>query len=156
MKKIVLHTRSWLASSINPISLYLLMRAIWATWQHKEVMLSYIKRHKLVDEIFLFEETSMYTAVLNHFEKISQLFCKYSILSVLSFDEILYFKIHKELITSEMFNNFVDSLLDCMNPFPQSNSVLICDNASIHYSEAFWEMIEAWWALFFELCNKRC
>ena len=35
-------------------------------------------------------------------------------------------------ITQDDFNNFVDGLLDEMNPYPGRNSVLVMDNASIH------------------------
>ena len=45
--------------------------------------------------------------------------------------------------TAELFNDFIDGLLDNMNPFPGRNSVIIMDNASIHKSEVLRPMIEA-------------
>lgn len=43
----------------------------------------------------------------------------------------------------EDFNAFVDGLLDEMNPFPEKNSVLVMDNASIHKSPELRDMIES-------------
>jgi len=37
---------------------------------------------------------------------------------------------------------FVDGLLDHMNPWPQKNSVVVMDNASIHKVEGIRELIE--------------
>jgi transposase len=44
--------------------------------------------------------------------------------------------------TSASFNGFIDGLLDNMNPFPQTNSVIVMDNASIHKSAHLEEMIQ--------------
>lgn len=44
--------------------------------------------------------------------------------------------------TAASFNKFIEGLLDHMNPFPQKNSVIIMDNASIHKSDELREMIE--------------
>ena len=41
-----------------------------------------------------------------------------------------------------MFNQFIDLLLDNMNPYPQKNSVIVMDNASIHKSPQLRGMIE--------------
>lgn len=65
-------------------------------------------------------------------------------LPALSLDGILYLEVHKDSITAGVFDNFVDNLLDHMNPFPGPNSVLVCDNASIHHSENIHEMVEDW------------
>ena len=61
----------------------------------------------------------------------------------MSLDGILHLDIQDHSYTSADFNSFVDGLLDNMNPFPQSNSVLIMDNASIHKSAALEEMVLA-------------
>jgi len=42
-----------------------------------------------------------------------------------------------------MFNDFVDGLLDNMNPFPGRNSVVVMDNASIHKSAELEEVVHA-------------
>ncbi|THU97005.1 hypothetical protein K435DRAFT_663402 [Dendrothele bispora CBS 962.96] len=68
---------------------------------------------------------------------------RYSMLPALSLDGILHLEVKKKSYTSESFNAFIDTLLDNMNPFPQNNSVLIMDNASIRKSAELREMIEA-------------
>lgn len=55
----------------------------------------------------------------------------------------LHLDIQNMSYTAAMFNDFVDTLLDNMNPFPMQNSVLVMDNASHHISVALQELIEA-------------
>ncbi len=69
--------------------------------------------------------------------------CRYSILPALSLDGILHLDICDGSYTSATFNAFIDGLLNCMNPFPQQNSVLVIDNANIHKSVELREMVEA-------------
>jgi hypothetical protein len=45
--------------------------------------------------------------------------------------------------TGEEFWEYVDILLDNMNPYLQRNSVLVMDNASAHHFKGLQEMIEA-------------
>jgi hypothetical protein len=54
---------------------------------------------------------------------------------------VLQLDVRDHSYTSETFNGFVDGLLDNMNPFPDRNSVLVMDNASIHKSVALEEMV---------------
>lgn len=60
----------------------------------------------------------------------------------MSLDGILYLAIQDQPYTAIQFNSFIDALLDGMNPFPQPNSVIIMDNASIHKSAELREMVE--------------
>ncbi|KII84378.1 hypothetical protein PLICRDRAFT_117848, partial [Plicaturopsis crispa FD-325 SS-3] len=73
---------------------------------------------------------------------------KYSILPALSLDGILHLDVQPRSYTSVLYNDFVSGLLDTMNPFPQRNSVVVMDNASIHKSQALQDLafsaIKAW------------
>ncbi|PPR02227.1 hypothetical protein CVT24_011455 [Panaeolus cyanescens] len=68
---------------------------------------------------------------------------RYSILPALSLDGVLHLDVINRSYTQELFDGFIDGLLDNMNPFPARNSVIVMDNASIHKSQALREMIEA-------------
>ncbi len=67
---------------------------------------------------------------------------RYSMLPALSLDGILHLEVLDRSFTAELFNEFVDGLLDNMNPFPAQNSVLVMDNASIHKSVRLQQMVE--------------
>ena len=67
---------------------------------------------------------------------------RYSILPVLSLDGILHLDIQNSSFTAATFYDFVDGLLDNMNPFPLRNSVVVMDNASIHHGVGVWDLIE--------------
>lgn len=60
----------------------------------------------------------------------------------MSLDGILHLAIQDCPYTAVQFNSFVEALLDTMNPFPQRNSVIIMDNASIHKSQELRELVE--------------
>jgi hypothetical protein len=70
---------------------------------------------------------------------------RYSILPALSPDGILHLDVRDYSFTSATFNQFIDTLLDNMNPFPQKNSVVVMDNASIHKSVHIAEMNGGRW-----------
>jgi len=67
---------------------------------------------------------------------------RYSMLPALSLNGILHLDVREQSYTGASFNAFIDGLLDVMNPFPQKNSVIVMDNASIHKSEELRPMIE--------------
>lgn len=69
---------------------------------------------------------------------------RFSVLPALSLDGILAVKIVEGSFTTELFKNFIDGLLDHMNPFPGPNSVIIMDNCRIHRAQAIRDMIEEW------------
>ncbi|KAJ7108312.1 hypothetical protein C8R44DRAFT_596825, partial [Mycena epipterygia] len=58
---------------------------------------------------------------------------RYSILPAISLDGVLHIDIIARSWTAVEFRNYLDVLLDVMNPFPQDNSVLVMDNASVHH-----------------------
>lgn len=60
----------------------------------------------------------------------------------MSMDGILHLAIQDCPYTAIQFNSFIEALLDNMNPFPQPNSVIVMDNASIHKSPELRQMIE--------------
>ena len=60
----------------------------------------------------------------------------------MSLDGIIGIEVLDCSFTAATFNNFIKGLLDQMSPWPQKNSVIIMDNASIHKSEELQQMIE--------------
>ncbi|EGN96981.1 hypothetical protein SERLA73DRAFT_58381, partial [Serpula lacrymans var. lacrymans S7.3] len=66
------------------------------------------------------------------------------ILPAISLDGVLHLDIIKESWRAVTFYCFIEGLLDSMSPFPQKNSVIILDNASIHHSSELRELVEAW------------
>ena len=57
----------------------------------------------------------------------------YSILPALSADGIIYSEIRKGAFDGPSFVEFIDHLLDYMNPWPAARSVLMMDNCAIHH-----------------------
>jgi hypothetical protein len=57
---------------------------------------------------------------------------KYSILPALSLDGILHLKVVENAVTGNIFCQFIEDLLPCMNEWPLPHSVLVVDNAAIH------------------------
>ncbi|TFK57963.1 hypothetical protein BDN72DRAFT_749356, partial [Pluteus cervinus] len=57
---------------------------------------------------------------------------RYSMLPALSLDGILYTKVQDHTFDGDDFHEFIEELLDHMQPWPLPNSVLVADNASIH------------------------
>ena len=74
--------------------------------------------------------------------------CRFSVLPALSLDGILTVKIVEGSFTTEWFKQFIDGLLDHMNPFPGPNSVIVMDNCRIHRVQAIRDMIEEWLVTF--------
>jgi transposase len=68
---------------------------------------------------------------------------RYSILPAISLDGVLHLDILTRSWTGIEFRQYLDILLDNMNPYPQNNSVLIMDNASVHHFDGVREMVEA-------------
>jgi hypothetical protein len=52
-------------------------------------------------------------------------------------------KIVESSFTAARFYEFIDGLLDHMEPFPCKNSVIVMDNAHIHKDPAILELIES-------------
>ncbi|KAG1905523.1 uncharacterized protein F5891DRAFT_943561, partial [Suillus fuscotomentosus] len=64
------------------------------------------------------------------------------ILPAISLDGVLHLDIQDRPYTAATFNEFIEGLFDNMNPFPQKNSVIMMDNASIHKLAYLEEMIQ--------------
>jgi hypothetical protein len=67
---------------------------------------------------------------------------RYSVLPAMSLDGILFCNIQVGAYTADAFNHFAQAFLTRMNPFPQPNSVLVMDNASIHKSNQLVQLCE--------------
>ncbi|KDQ06621.1 hypothetical protein BOTBODRAFT_121246 [Botryobasidium botryosum FD-172 SS1] len=76
---------------------------------------------------------------------------RYSMLPALSLDGILHLDIQERSYNAQLFNEFIDGLLDNMNPFLGPNSVVVMDNASIHKSPELRAMFEARFYVFSSL-----
>jgi hypothetical protein len=68
---------------------------------------------------------------------------KYSILPALSLDGILHLKVIENAVTGNIFCQFIEDLLLCMNEWLLPHSVLIVDNAVIHKVAGICELVEA-------------
>ena len=60
----------------------------------------------------------------------------------MSLDGILHLAIQDCPYTAVQFNGFIEALLGNMNQFPQPNSAIVMDNASIHKSPELRQMVE--------------
>jgi hypothetical protein len=66
---------------------------------------------------------------------------KYSILPALSLDGILHLEVLDHSFSGKEFADFVEGVLNQMQPWPLPNSVLVMDNASIHKVPGIREMV---------------
>lgn len=66
---------------------------------------------------------------------------RYSILPALSLDGILNVDVVEGSFNKTLFAQFVEGTLDRMNPFPESNSVIVMDNCQIHHADFILQMI---------------
>ncbi len=96
-----------------------------------------------VGGIALFEGNGPSPLALNCREKSTHFPHRYSILPAISLDGLLFLLVLNRPFKAVDFNDFVDGLLDTMNPFPGPNSVIIMDNASIHKSQLLEPMVRA-------------
>ncbi|KAI9069406.1 hypothetical protein FKP32DRAFT_1544886, partial [Trametes sanguinea] len=65
------------------------------------------------------------------------------ILPAISLDGVLYMDILTRSWTADEFRKYLEALLTVMRPFPERNSVLVMDNASVHHFEGIRELVEA-------------
>lgn len=65
---------------------------------------------------------------------------RYQILPPYTQDGIIFARVFQGSTTAEVFEEFIEQLLPFMNPWPQKNSVLVTDNASIHHSARIKQM----------------
>ncbi|KAF8835127.1 hypothetical protein BDN67DRAFT_913576, partial [Paxillus ammoniavirescens] len=69
---------------------------------------------------------------------------RFSILPALSLrDGILYCDVVEGSFCTEMFTNFIEGLLENMQPYLAPNSVIVMDNCKIHKHPSIQNMIEA-------------
>lgn len=64
-------------------------------------------------------------------------------LAAMSVEGMVHLDIIPGAANGALFNIFIESLLEVMNPWPAKNSVLIMDNASIHKTAGIRELVEA-------------
>ena len=68
---------------------------------------------------------------------------RWSILPALGINGFLHFEVYHGSYNTDRFNDFVERLLEKMNPFPLPRSVLVLDNARIHHSDELQAMCAA-------------
>ena len=67
---------------------------------------------------------------------------RFSVLPALSLnDGILHCDIVEGSFDSQLFYQFIERLLDQMQPFPASNSVIVMDNCRIHKHPAILDLV---------------
>jgi transposase len=66
--------------------------------------------------------------------------CRYSLLPALTVNGIIYSHIKEGAYNGDQFMAWLEGLLEVMNPYPASNSVLILDNCRIHHVEGVEEL----------------
>ena len=64
---------------------------------------------------------------------------------------MLAVKVVEGSFNTELFTEFIEGLLDRMNPFPAKNSVIVMDNCRIHKDPAIVDMIHARYVLLIHL-----
>jgi hypothetical protein len=69
-------------------------------------------------------------------------FQRYSLLPALSLDRMIFAQLIEGSFMTDLFMNFMEGLLEHMNPFPNKNSVVVMDNAHIHRNPHIQNMIE--------------
>lgn len=68
---------------------------------------------------------------------------RYSMLPALTIGGIIYSHIKMGGYNGDQFIEWLEGLLQIMNPYPAPNSVLILDNCRIHHVEGVEELCEA-------------
>lgn len=71
------------------------------------------------------------------------IFSSSSVLPALSLDSVLHLDVKPRSWKGATLYHFVDPLLDKMNPYLATNSVIVMDNTSIHHSLEVQELVEA-------------
>lgn len=71
---------------------------------------------------------------------------RYSVLPAISLDGILDISVVEGSFNTRLFEDFVESLVGVMNPYPLANSVLILDNCKIHKSQYVADLCESRYA----------
>jgi hypothetical protein len=78
-----------------------------------------------------------------HLTPLLIVFNRYSLLPALAIDGVIHVKIVEGSFTTVLFHEFIEGLLDQMQPFPRPKSVIVMDNARIHKDPEIRELIEA-------------
>jgi hypothetical protein len=70
-------------------------------------------------------------------------FFSFSLLPAISFEDgVLHCDIIEGSFRTESFSQFLNQLLDHMQPYPASNSVVVMDNCAIHKNPSLRQMVE--------------
>ncbi|KAF8584515.1 hypothetical protein K439DRAFT_1345906, partial [Ramaria rubella] len=64
------------------------------------------------------------------------------VLPAISYKGILSTTVVEGSFNMCLFTEFIQGLLDCMQPFPAKNSVIVMDNCKIHKNPAIHELVQ--------------
>ncbi|EDR07154.1 uncharacterized protein LACBIDRAFT_299030 [Laccaria bicolor S238N-H82] len=79
------------------------------------------------------------------------------VVATLSINGMIHIKIVEGSFTASLFYEFIEGLLDKMQPFPLQNSVIVMDNACIHKDPHILDLIEECGMQYQGLCSLiRC
>ena len=133
--------QKWISASItNHSNLSSWVKAPSTTWQCSIPLPGLNDETVPATRNFLYRGTR---CVCNVFLTTQLIFGRYSILPVLSLDGILHVDVLNHMIDGANFLSFIKGLLEHMQPWPLPNSVLVMDNAMIHWVNGVWEMVKA-------------
>jgi hypothetical protein len=74
---------------------------------------------------------------------------RYSLLPAITVDGLIYSHIKVGGYNGEEFLEYIDGLMDHMNPYPALRSILVIDNCRIHHVFGVEELCEARYVLSF-------
>ncbi|KAF8574858.1 hypothetical protein K439DRAFT_1371383, partial [Ramaria rubella] len=72
---------------------------------------------------------------------------RYSVLPAISYKGILSTKVVKGSFNMCLFMEFIQGLVDRMQPVPAKNSVIVMDNCKIHKNPAIRELVQEWYVI---------
>jgi hypothetical protein len=127
-------------------SSYLLMRVQWTTEQHTEaehrqsVAKKLPERHSSVVGGGVHLLLPLNDMLIHFFYSF-----RFSVLPALSLnDGIIHCDIMEGAFNAELFQCFIECLLEQMQTFPSPNSVIVMDNCRIHKNPAILDLITEW------------
>jgi hypothetical protein len=124
-------------------NLFLLMRVQLIVVQLTEVELGqYVARkpHVRLSSVEADGEFSCFSFIIC---SANYIFSSFSVLPALCLDGILHVDIVEGAFNTESFYEFINRLLDQMQPYPASNSVIVMDNCRIHKHPMILDLIRA-------------
>jgi hypothetical protein len=139
MKTTVLHIKC-LLGNISPQSIWFSQTKVTSIASLFDgIMLGHLVESRHDGVIFLSVAQGMICEI---YINAADMLFRYSILPALSLDGVVHLEVLDHPFNGEEFGDFVEGVLDRMQPWPLPQSVLVMDNASIHKVPGIREMVE--------------